>query len=446
MAAAAGSAVFVVFVLRQALAGPPLVWNDSRSYRAVAAEPWWSRAFWAGSRPPLVPLVMKAVGASSGFVATQAVVFAVAWGVLAWTVGSLVPRGWRRAAAVLVVLAFAATGPVDLWNRSVLSESLALSTLALLVAALLWTVVRVTWPRVAITVAAAVAFAATRDAGVWTVLLVAVGIGGVAVGRLGRRRPGAARVAVLAAALAGVAVVTGWGTAASHRTEESVADVFYVRVFPFPERVAWFAAHGMPQARDVDALARATPPPKDGAKVIGIGPSDPAFRALDRWLATRATGAYAEWLVTHPGYLVTEPLARPERTFNSAGGDLAFYGPTRAPDASPLSGLLWPGLAGVVLLIGVAGLLAVWTRRWRLPVWKASAGIAVVGGLTMVVAWHGDGQEVTRHTVEGFAQLRLGVWLLVVLGALGGGPEATVSGRSGVGAEVGEPAEVPVAG
>ena len=422
---------FAGFVLRQALAGPPLIWNDTRSYRSVADQPLGSAAFWAGHRPPLVPLVMKAVGSSSGFVAVQAVVFVVAWAVLAWTVGALVPPGWRRVAAVVVVLAFAAAEPVDLWNRSVLSESLAMSTMALLVGALLWTARRVTWPRVACTAGAALAFAATRDAGIWTVLLLAAAIGAVAVGRLGRRRATAARLAVLAGALAGVVLVAGWGSTTSHRTEESVADVLYVRVFPFPDRVAWFAAHGMPQAKDIDALARATPAPRGGAKVIGIGPSDPAFRALDRWMATRASGTYAEWLVTHPAYLVTEPLVRPERTFNSAGGDLAFYGPTRDADSSPFSPLLWPGFAWVIVLAGVAGLLAVWTRRWRRPTWWASAGVAVVGGLAMVVAWHGDGQEVTRHTVEGFAQLRLGLWILVVLGALGGPPEPRVSAPTG---------------
>ena len=444
VALAVGVTVFAGFVLRQALAGPPLIWNDTRSYRSVAGEPLWSAAFWAGHRPPLVPLVMKAVGSSSGFVVTQAVVSVLAWAVLAWTVGALVPEGWRRVVAVMVVLAFAAAEPVDLWNRSVLSESLAMSTLALLVAAVLWTARRVTWPRVACTAAAALAFAATRDAGIWTVLLLAAAIGAVAVGRLGRRGTGAVRVAVLAGVLAGVVLVTGWGSTASHRTEESVADVLYVRVFPYPDRVAWFAAHGMPQGRDVDALARATPAPRGGAKVIGIGPSDPAFRALDRWMATRASGTYAEWLVTHPAYLVAEPLIRPERTFNSAGGDVAFYGPTRDPDTSPLSALLWPGFGWVIALAGVAGLLAVWTRRWRLDVWRAAAGIAVVGGVAMVVAWHGDGQEVTRHTVEGFAQLRLGLWVLVVLGALGGPPEPMMSGEPDEVAAVPASAHVPV--
>jgi hypothetical protein len=40
----------------------------------------------------------------------------------------------------------------------------------------------------------------------------------------------------------------------------------------------------------------------------------------------------------------------------------------------------------------------------------------VIGVAAMLVAWHGDGQEVTRHTVEGFAEVRLGVWIPFVVG------------------------------
>jgi hypothetical protein len=46
------------------------------------------------------------------------------------------------------------------------------------------------------------------------------------------------------------------------------------------------------------------------------------------------------------------------------------------------------------------------------------AVVTAVGLPAVFVAWSGDGQEVTRHTVEGFAELRLGIWILVVLGLL----------------------------
>ena len=78
---------------------------------------------------PLVPLVMKLVGQSLGFSVAQCLVAVLAWGYLAFTVGRLVDPGWRRVAAVWIVLGFATSTPITLWNRSVLSESLSLSLL-----------------------------------------------------------------------------------------------------------------------------------------------------------------------------------------------------------------------------------------------------------------------------------------------------------------------------
>jgi hypothetical protein len=420
---AVGWSAFAAFVIWQAVAGPPLVWNDTVSYRAVAAKPLWSLSFWAGARPPLVPLVMKVTGSSVGLVATQAVVSVLAWTLLAWTVGRLVPSGWRRAVAVGVVLGFASTLPVAMWNRSVLSESLSLSLVAMLVAALLWTVQRVTWPRLAGCVGAALALAAARDAQVWTVALVGLAVVGLAVAtyaatRVGGDRSPAARLVVLAVCLGAVAAVTGWGSVSSKRSVESVSDVLYVRVFPYPDRVSWFTAHGMPQGVAIDTLARRLPPASGAAPVVGITPTDPAFRPLERWITAHGESTYVLWLVSHPAYLVTEPLVRPERTFNSAQGHLDFYAPTVDAVTSPLTDPLWPSLAWLAGLVLVAGLLAVWRGTWRRPAWRMTVVLTAIGGLAMVVAWHGDGQEVTRHTVEGFAQLRLGLWILVVLGAL----------------------------
>jgi hypothetical protein len=418
-ATTAGAVLFVTAVGWQAVAGRPSVWNDTLVYRRVAVQPLTSSAFWSGSRPPLVPLVMKVVGSATGFVAAQAVVSVVAWGLLAWAVGRTVPAGWRQATAVLVVLGFATTLPVLLWNRSVLSESLSLSGVAVLVASLLGAAERCTWPRLGAVAVVALGVAAARDAQIWTVGFLALAIGAAASVRGVRHRPGAGRLGALALALVAVVVVTSGGAAAGQRTRQGVTDVLEVRIFPFPDRVAWFADHGMPEARAIDRVAAETAaPPAGAAKVVAVPAHDPAFRRLDQWLSTGATATYARWLVTHPGYVVSEPLVRPERTFNSAGGDLAFYGPTQDRVPSPLTPLLWPSAAWLILLAGAAALLAVWRGAWRSPPWRVAAALAVIGGLTMVVAWHGDGQEVTRHTVEGFAQLRLGLWLLVLFGAL----------------------------
>jgi hypothetical protein len=414
--ALAGWCAAAAFLIAQATAGPALVWNDSKAYAAVAANPLWSTALWAGRRPPLTPLAIKAFGSSGGLLVAQAVIAAAAWGILAWTVGRLLSPGWRRVLAVWVVLAFATTLPVTLWNRSVLSESLALSSLALIFAALIWAARRPTWPRIAAAIAACLCYAADRDAQVWTVLLLAIAVGAWALAQLGRSRPKAVRAGALAAGLLVVGFLAGWGTVSSHRTTQDVADVFYVRVFPFPDRVAWFASHGMPQPGLIDELAAATPTRAGEARVVAFAPQDPAFRPLERWIvAGGGQRAYLLWLVTHPWYVVAEPLQRPERSYNFARGDLTFYAASVNRMDSPLTPLMWPPPVVLAIMSALAVSLAVSSGLWRERTWRAVAVLTLLGLSAILVSWHGDGQEVTRHTVEGAVELRLGVWILLLL-------------------------------
>ena len=419
MLALAGWCLFTGYLLAQALAGPAIIWNDSSTYIHIASHSLWSKAFWAGPRPPATPLLIDLVGSSTGFLVAQALFAAVSWGFLAWTVGRLVSPGWRRVAAVYVILAFATVFPVTLWNRSVLSESVSLSLLALIFATLIWTARRLTWPRVVAVTAVCLCFAATRDAQVWTVglLALAVAVGGLVAVR--KDRGLALRAGALALCLAAVVVLTGWGTVSSHRTTQNVADVFYVRIFPFADRVAWFAAHGMPDQQRIDRLATTTTTVPGSAKAVFFSATDPNFAPLEHWIETRGSGTYALWLLTHPGYVLTEPLRRPERAFDFAHGSLTFYAASTHQLRSPLTLVMWPPLIWLLVLAGAAVCTSVLSRAWRDRVWPMVFTLTVIGVFSMLVAWHGDGQEVTRHTIEGLAQVRLGLWIIILLGLLG---------------------------
>jgi hypothetical protein len=419
VAALAGWCAFAWYLLAQARAGPAIIWNDSRAYAAVASKPLWSSGFWAGQRPPLTPLLIKAFGTSSGLVTAQAVIAAVAWGILAWTVGRVVAPGWRRVVAIWVMLGFATTLPITMWNRSVLSESLAMSLLALVVAGSIWTVRRSTWPRIGATSAACLGFAATRDTQVWTVGLLAAAVCVYALTLLRRDHQEAVRAGVLGVCLLVIVLLTEWGTLSSDRTTQDTAHVFAVRVFPYPDRVAWFAAHGMPQQIRIDQLARATPAPAHAAKAVTFDRNDPAFGPLEHWLVTKGTETYLRWVVVHPWYVVSEPLRRPERSYNFAQGDLTFYAAATNRMESPLTLVMWPPLVEFSLISALAVYLAVLSGVWRERAWRLVVVLAGIGVVAILIAWHGDGQEVTRHTVEGLAEVRLGVWILVVWGMLG---------------------------
>ena len=413
--ALAGWCGFAWFVFWQATTGVPLIWTDSTSYALIADHPLLSTGFWAGQRPVVVPLVLKLVDSATSFVALQSLVAVAAWGALAFTVGQLVAPGWRRVVAAWAVLAFASSTPVILWNRSVLSESLSLSLEAALVAAVIWAARRLTWPRVAWIVVLALAYAATRDAQVWTVGVLGVVMAVVALDRLRRTRRVPRRLLVLAAGLLVAAGATGWVAGHSGRTQQNAANVFFVRVFPFPGRVAWFAAHGLPDAGRIDRMAAATRPPERGAAKV-VDPI-PDYPAVGQWIDEHGQGTYLLWMVTHPTFVFTEPLQRPERAFNFANGALTFYAATDRVD-SPLSSLLWPAWWWMLPMSVVAIAAAVVGGRWRRRSWLAVVMLAGLGLVTMLIAWNGDGQEVTRHTIEGFAELHVCVLIAVTLSVL----------------------------
>ncbi|HEY5252702.1 MAG TPA: hypothetical protein VIJ09_13610 [Acidimicrobiales bacterium] len=416
---------FAGYVYWQGTTGTPIIWTDTASYITVAAHPLWSTGFWAGQRPPLVPLMMKLVGTNTGFVTFQCLVAVAAWGVLAFTVGRLVAPGWRRVVSIWIVLGFATSTPIILWNRSVLSESLSMSFLALLMAAAIQAARRLSWPRVLSVVAAGLAFAATRDAQVWTVALLGIVIGLVALTTILRERRLPRKAVALAAGLVVVAALTGWVVVHTGRTRENVANVLYVRIFPFPARVAWFAQHGMPAAAAIDRSMDSTPAPSPGAAKV-FWTTDPTFAphepTLQRWIVNHGQATYFRWLVTHPVYVITEPLVRPERSFNFDNGLLTFYA---SPDrvGSPVGALLWPAWWWLLPLSVIALVPAAVTGLWRDRTWRTIVLLGGLGVITMLIAWHGDGQEVTRHTVEGFAEVRASVLIVALVGVMHVVPE-----------------------
>ena len=304
MLAFAGWCLFTVYLLAQALAGPAIIWNDSLTYIHIASRALWSKAFWAGPRPPATPLLIDLVGSSSGFLAAQALHRRRLVGIPGLDSG---PPGRSRMAASSGRL-----GDPCLRHRlpghpleplGSLRVAL-LSLLALLFATSIWAARRLTWPRVAAVSGVCLCFAATRDAQVWTVgfLALAVGMGALLAVRKGPG-PGHPEPERWPSALPQSWPLTGWGTVSSHRTKQNVADVFFVRIFPFPDRVAWFAAHGMPEQQQIDLLAKATTATPGTAKAVFFSATDPdvcSAGALDQFPGgpTRTASGFSPIRVT----------------------------------------------------------------------------------------------------------------------------------------------------
>ena len=149
--------------------------------------------------------------------------------------------------------------------------------------------------------------------------------------------------------------------------------------------------------------------------MVAIDLADARFRRLARWLRTDAPRTYVEWLLVHPGTVLKEPLVRPERTYNNAEGHLSFYAATDRTDAPAFTTVLhpsWGWVLGAAVVAVAGGVLLGQARRLA---WVVTAFLGVLGLFHMLVAWHGDGMEVTRHASVGNVQVRLAVVITLVM-------------------------------
>jgi hypothetical protein len=398
----------------------PLWWNDSEDFLASSRLGLFGLERWAGTRTVAAPIVLWLAGGDPDrYVFWQAVVATVCWSALAASVWTVVPGRRARWAAALAVVAFSCTVPVVMWERSVLSEGLAAASLALVVAAGLQLARGVTSWRVTAVLAAVVVWLTVRDSHASVVLVAAVALGAAVVWRRGRLRRTGPLVG-LACGLLVAGVLATVATLHGDRYAYPLRNVFEARVLPYPDRVAWFADHGMPQADRFAGPGALTPYREEGqAPVVFVADEDPTLQPWLEWVERDGRGAFATWLATHPAYVLAEPLHDPERTFNNARGDRSFYAPADLREVPLVTEVLMPSRA---LAIVVAAALAGWAARrgrWRSPLVLAGAAAVALAVPHALVSWHSDGMETARHLVVPVLQLHLGV-LLVVAGVLVG--------------------------
>src|SRR5438270_6870 len=108
---------------------------DTAGYLDVASHSLFSLGFWAGARPPALPLLYKVLPDSDSARAWgQFAVSVVCWPLLAGAVARCLRPGVYRYLAFGAVLLFSMTIPIIQWDRVLLSESLSISLTALVLA------------------------------------------------------------------------------------------------------------------------------------------------------------------------------------------------------------------------------------------------------------------------------------------------------------------------
>ncbi len=414
-AVVAGTAIVVgvaalqwMYVVGPLLHSRPLVWQDSLDYIRLSSAPL--RDLFTRSRPPLYPYLIRLLGHGRRMLLAQGVFSAFSFDVLALAVFRRVGRGWFRYPVAAFIACMAVAQSISLWDYSILTESFTLSVNALALAS--WVGLRGSRLLVPALGLATFAGVLLRDSEVMLFGLLAVGL--VLFGlydKPERRLQWAAAVCVAAVSLGALYVAVG-----TKRTSVYLKDVFYVRIFPFPERVAWFSAHGMPDAQAIDALATATPARAGYAKVVIYHAADPAFSSLNVWFRHSASREYLLYLATHPGYVLFEPFQQPTQSFNSVSSNVRGYAPRGQSYPRLIDEIVFP--PGWLLVAGaaVAASLIIGDDADERLLVQALALMAVSIVLTLIV-WHGEGQEIARHNLESDVTGRLAA--AVALAALG---------------------------
>jgi hypothetical protein len=382
---------------------------DTGAYKAIASLNPWDPDFFTGSKPWGAPLVWKLLITDRLRVAGHHFISVAAWLLLATAVARCVTVPRVRVAAFALVLLFSLAGQVTLWDSLLLSESLAVSTFALVVAAWLALARDPSWKWVGLVLGATVFWVAMRDTNAWAALL---GLPAVVVWLVkGNRRALPAALVIGTVAIAGASVALARH---ANRDEVPTLHVLGHRVIDEPGGLEYMRSHGMP---DWQAMRKKRPISElDGlAGRMLHGPCSPQCRAFHDWLEEKGGSTYLGYLVTHPVYAIGEPIKQIHSWIASdfkSGGN-AGWRRVALPD--PLPALLWPGhatqIAFWLVLVGL-GAIAVALRRGVPLLWAVPATLVVTALPHGMLTWLGD-ENPGRHGLTAAVQARLA---LIILG------------------------------
>lgn len=363
--------------------GATRAFPDSASFTAAAALPLHETLFAPRSFFPT--LVWRIAGCDEALLVVGNIALSTAaWLCLSLAIAAECASRKGRATALIAVLSFSLTDAPITWHRVLLSESLALSLLALTIAAWLWFWRRQTWWRSLVVLAVTGALVATRDTVAYCIASLCV----LLLFAPGRTAP---RILLLVGCLA-LAWVSVRANDISGRWRFPFFNVMGQRILPDNDRVRFFESVGMPVTADLES--RAGTWAGDDDRFFYNAPELASFRT---WVEAKGRRSLMAFLVCRPAASLRMALEGfPDAmTYNVTG-----YAP--APFHRTLFGVGWrllfnrATLPFVMLAGGIAFGWAVASNHRHLLL-QIALILAFTSATHYFVAFHGDAMEVGRH-------------------------------------------------
>jgi hypothetical protein len=331
----------------------------------------------------------------------QNIISVIAWGLLALVVSKKINGGYEKILAAVLITAFGFTPSIADWDSILGSESLTFSLFAIGAALVVEVAFRLmeedsisrkySFFINGITIAVLALWGYTRDVNIYTlVVLLVMSIFILAIPAFRKRKN-------LLVLIAAILIVTGIGLQSSmlsRRWEVPLTNVFNDRLLPYSARVEFMQNLGMP---------------------------NPASTAYQEWFAQNAPRAYARFLLSHPGYMLTSFTSELGGIF-SENTQPYFYSeqtPTRIALIA-INDILHPKTHFIFILdiLLMAGLFfSIFRRKNKnLAVWLwLGVWIFLSASLTLGVGFFADSIGIIRHTMFAVEMFRLIFWLFLII-------------------------------
>jgi len=386
----------------------PFLTADTGVYLEMSQRSLTDPVFWGGLRPVFVPLFYKVCASNvHGIVFGQATVGILAWIGLAGTLARRMRTPVAAMAIFATVLLFGLSDLIIRWDAVILSESLSITTTVALLASLLW--LRrgdPAWKFGVVFVLVAV-WMTTRESHTYLGLLLATFFVVAALYSWLSTRTVNWKYAALGVATFGCFVLNSASSDHGERWFFPFLNVTGRRVLVDSSKTQWFAAHGMPLNAAVRRMQGKWASDDDWA--FYKAPDLESFRV---WAHASGKNTYESFLLNHPRFLLTAPLA--DWQLLVASDRFVPYAPRYRGPLRGLDPLLWIASPKLLIrwsfaLLILSTTLAAWKRSWLI------LGVPLVGSLSLLLlallVWHGDAMEIGRHSLLTTVLQRLMLWV-----------------------------------
>ena len=383
--------------------------GDTTSYLEGAKLSLNNPAFFRERRPWGIALAFKILGVSLKSIdLAQVLTSTLAWLFLAWVFSHSFKKTRGKIIAFLTILGFSLSPAVQVWNHAALSESFTISSTVIILTLLIalvqkWEKKFYLWlfPLIVI-------WMSLHEINLYIGLLVAIAffITGIFQKKF--------RFLWILSLLIGVVFIINAKLSAAYalpRWGLPLAEVITKRILPDQEFREYFAEHGMPLSPKLMAFSGEWANTKDYAIINSL-----ALKPFSVWLFTYGKSVYTKFLVTHPIYTITAPLAHLKVLL--AFDFENFISQYTHPLPKIINGFFYPirlfwVYLGSSFLVAILSIKKIFTAKKRV-FWVVFI-FWLISIPYLYLTWHGDAHSVPRHAIIANIQFHLGIWLLLLL-------------------------------